>query len=447
MGVLMQAFYWDCPRLEGKEFKWWDYITNFVPNLNSVGFTALWLPPACKAANIGGMSMGYDPYDYYDLGDINQKGSKETWFGSKDQLVTLITVAHNQNMEVYADLVINHNSGGDQEETNPIDNQKRWTKFLPGSGKFARNWEDFHPSYYETFDGGTFDNMPDLCHRNPDVYSALVEYTRWLIETIGFDGFRYDYVQGYGAWMTRAIQELRGLKGTAAFNPFGVGECWDSDRTIDDWLNEANSWSDNPVSAFDFPLREKLKNLCDTYGYQLSNLKTGGTVFQERPANAVTFVENHDTANPNGPAFNPIINDKMMAYAFILTHEGYPCVFWQDYYNSGLAQENNQSGIAALVKVHENYAAGTTTVLYADNDLYIAQRNGSVSMRGLVVVLNNQANWNGTQVTTQWHNTSFRPIAWRGRNDTNIPQNPQTQADGSAQFWAPPRGYAVYVPQ
>lgn len=28
---------------------------------------------------------------------------------------------------------------------------------------------------------------------------------------------------------------------------------------------------------------------------------------------------------------NPgIVNDKMLAYAFILTHEGYPCVFWQE---------------------------------------------------------------------------------------------------------------------
>ena len=166
MGVLMQAFYWDCPKLEGKEYHWWDYITGLIPSLSRTGFTALWLPPACKAANISGMSMGYDPYDYYDLGDIDQKGSKETWFGSREQLVTLIKTAHNQNMQVYADLVINHNSGADNEEVNPIDGQKRWTKFTPGSGKFPRDRTCFHPSYYETWDGGTFGDMPDLCHSN-----------------------------------------------------------------------------------------------------------------------------------------------------------------------------------------------------------------------------------------------------------------------------------------
>jgi alpha-amylase len=97
--------------------------------------------------------------------------------------------------------------------------------------------------------------MPDLCHRNPQVYAQLIEYARWLLETIGFEGFRYDMVKGYGGWVVRAIQELRALRDYRVFKPYGVGECWDSDRTIEDWLNEANAWSDNPVGAFDFPLR------------------------------------------------------------------------------------------------------------------------------------------------------------------------------------------------
>jgi alpha-amylase len=441
MGVLMQAFYWDCPKLEGKEFQWWDYVAGLVPSLSGNGFTALWLPPACKAANIGGMSMGYDPYDYYDLGDVDQKGSKETWFGSKDQLLTLIKTAHSQNLEVYADLVINHNNGGDSEEVNPIDGQKRWTKFVPGSGKFPRNWESFHPSYYESWDQMTFGDMPDLCHRNPDVYSQLIDYARWLIEEIGFDGFRYDFVKGYGAWMGRALQELRGLRNDVAYKPYGVGECWDSERNIDDWLDEVNTWSDNPLGAFDFPLRERLKNLCDTSGYSLNNLAAGGTLVKDRPMDAVTFVENHDIARSN-----PIINDKMMAYAFILTHEGYPCVFWQDYYNFGLAQEGNKSGIAALVKAHEDFAAGPTTVLSVDDDLYIMQRSGLDGKKGLVFALNNRVNWYGTRVATQWKNANFSPIAWGGRDNT-VPQNQLSQNDGTAEFWAPPRGYVVYAPQ
>ncbi|MFH1334922.1 MAG: alpha-amylase family glycosyl hydrolase [Candidatus Zixiibacteriota bacterium] len=106
-----------------------------------MGFTALWLPPANKAANIGGPSMGYDPYDYYDLGDINQKGSTKTWFGSKDELLDLIQAAHDHKLQVYADMVINHCNGGDGHELNPLDHKERWTKInYPAASSGVSSW-------------------------------------------------------------------------------------------------------------------------------------------------------------------------------------------------------------------------------------------------------------------------------------------------------------------
>jgi alpha-amylase len=169
MGVMMQAFYWDCPREEKQEFKWWDLVRSRVPELAATGFSALWLPPVHKAANLGGPSMGYDPYDYYDLGEFDQKGRVPTWFGGKDGLLDLIGTAHEYGMTVLADMVINHNSGADAEELNPISGRSRWTLFQPRSGKFPRSWECFHPNMYESWDEGTFGEMPDLSHRNPYV--------------------------------------------------------------------------------------------------------------------------------------------------------------------------------------------------------------------------------------------------------------------------------------
>ena len=86
-----------------------------------------------------------------------------------------------------------------------------------------------------------------------------------------------------------------------------------------------------------------------------------------------------------------------MAYAFILTHEGYPCVFWQDYYTWGLGRPRGEHhGIAALVKVHEDHAGGATSVLHVDDDLYIMQRSGIDAQSGLVFVMNNRGRaWNG----------------------------------------------------
>ncbi len=442
MGVLFQAFYWNCPAAENQDGTWWNFVAGKVPELQRAGFTALWLPPANKAANLGGPSMGYDPYDYWDLGDFNQKGRTKTWFGNSAELRALITAAHTADMEVYADLVLDHNSGGDAEEKNPIDQTTRWTKFTPLSGKFPRDWESFHPSAYETFDEMTFGDMPDLCHRNPYVYGEMIALAQFMVEDVGYDGFRFDFVKGYAPWMVKAIAELRYLGRAGATYPFCVGECWDNIRTVDDWLDNVNAYIDNPVNAFDFPLHYILKDLCDSYGFSLRDLADNGTLAQSQPERAVTFVDNHDTIRDPGNAIN---NDKLLAYSFILTHEGYPSVFWMDWYNLGLAKAGTPNGIEALVQAHEHYAGGGTKILYVDDDLYVMQRNGSGSQTGLIYVLNNRGDrWDGASVETQWQNAELKPVAWGGQDDSQ-PEAKHTDSNGNADFWAGPRGWAVYV--
>jgi alpha-amylase len=269
----------------------------------------------------------------------------------------------------------------------------------------------------------------------------MMELARWMIEDIGFDGFRYDFVLGYSGWVVKSILERRYIKNGTTYAPFGVGECWSTDRSIDEWLDQINIKSNNPGSAFDFPLRDKLKSLCDEYGYSLLNLINGGTLSDERPASAVTFAENHDIVRTN-----PIVNDKLLAYAWIFTHEGYPCVFWYDYFNLGLAREDDPTGIAALVKVHEQYAGGDREILFADNTIYIMQRKGTADIPGLVFVLNNNGDeWSGRGVTTKWSNTKFTAAAWNGKNNPSSPEVKITDENGYTEFWAPPRGYAVYV--
>src|SRR5690606_30996848 len=100
------------------------------------------------------------------------------------------------------------------------------------------------------------------------------------------------------------------------------------------------------------------------------------------------------------------------------------------------------------VRAHEKYAGGETNVLYVDDHLYIMQRTGDGKNPGLIYVLNNRGdNWNGRLVTTRWANTSFQPVAWWSKADLARPINQVTDIDGRAQFYAPPRGYAVYAIQ
>ncbi len=133
-GVMMQGFYWDVePRHE-----WWEELTAKVGDWADAGVNRIWLPPASKGQS-GGYSMGYDPSDYFDLGEYDQHSTVETRFGSRAELDALIETAHANDLEVIADIVLNHNSGGGLEY-NPYRGYDTYTLFDEehgnASGKF-----------------------------------------------------------------------------------------------------------------------------------------------------------------------------------------------------------------------------------------------------------------------------------------------------------------------
>jgi alpha-amylase len=218
--------------------------------------------------------------------------------------------------------------------------------------------------------------------------------------------------------MIGSLAKYRYVKDGNEFTPFVVGEYWSGAEDIEEWLQRVNSITDNQISAFDFPLRYQLKKICDEPNYDFRNLTRGGNVVMNRPQHAATFVDNHDMGD------DMIINDKLMAYSFILVHEGYPCVFWFDYFNNGLARQNTPNGIDALIEAHHKYAGGDSQILHADPDLYIMQRAGwesdEVNQPGLIYVLNNLGNqWSGTEVKTRWNNQRFVPLAWDGHDQAH----------------------------
>jgi len=110
----------------------------------------------------------------------------------------------------------------------------------------------------------------------------------------------------------------------------------------------------------------------------------------------VTFVENHDVVRAV-----PLLR-QALAYAFILTHEGYPCVFWQDYFN-WTSHSRTIKRHRCADQVHEQNAAGPPQVLFVDDDLYIMQRPGNANQSGLVFVLNNSGDWKRCVIQTRWN--------------------------------------------
>src|SRR5439155_21279298 len=106
--VMIQGFYWDCPK------DWYAQLTKDAPKLAKAGFSGVWLPPPSKGGH-GASSMGYDIYDHYDLGEFDQKGTTPTHFGTKQELVDLVSALHKDGVKAYADIVLNHMADGDPE--------------------------------------------------------------------------------------------------------------------------------------------------------------------------------------------------------------------------------------------------------------------------------------------------------------------------------------------
>ncbi|KAK3644364.1 hypothetical protein LTR56_009616 [Elasticomyces elasticus] len=89
-------------------------LTRLLPSLASAGITAIWLPPGCKANSPQG--NGYDCYDLWDLGEFDQKWTRSTKWGSREELAQLIGKCKELELEVVWDSVLNHKTAGDGTE-------------------------------------------------------------------------------------------------------------------------------------------------------------------------------------------------------------------------------------------------------------------------------------------------------------------------------------------
>ena len=402
--VMLQAFYWDVEPKGG----WWDLINTKLDTWKAAGVTALWLPVISKGQS-GGFSMGYDPYDYFDFGQYNQKGTTETRFGSYTELTSLLTNAKAKGFKLIADIILNHNSGGDAE-VNPVTGNTNYTKFTPLSGKFNRNYQDFHPSAVDAGDEGSFGGFPDLCHNVTNVkdwfYKRADGVGKFYKNTLGFDGWRFDYVKGFSPDVVKNWNaEVGGL--------YSIGEYYDgSVSQINTWLTAANS------SAFDFPLMFALKDGLN--GSNLTKLDNAGLI-AVNPSKAFTFIANHDVDDV-------YTQNKLKAYAFILTSEGTPFIFYKDY------EALDQAKLNILISIHKTLAAGTTTKLFSNASEFIFRRNGTP---GLITYINVGGSDAARTVQTVWASTVLKDFTGANADVT-------TDASGMATIVCKAFSYAVY---
>jgi alpha-amylase len=106
----MQGFEWHVPA----DQRHWQRLRKAIPDLKEIGVDNIWIPPGCKGIDPSG--AGYGICDLYDLEIFDQKGSRATRWGSKEDLRRLVRAAQELNIGIYWDTLLNQKAGADSTE-------------------------------------------------------------------------------------------------------------------------------------------------------------------------------------------------------------------------------------------------------------------------------------------------------------------------------------------
>ena len=424
-GVMMQYFEWHLPN----DGKLWKQIKEDALHLHDIGVTAVWIPPAYKADEQ--QDEGYATYDLYDLGEFDQKGTIRTKYGTKDELKKMIDELHKYHIAVYLDVVLNHKAGGDFTEkfmvveVDPKERTKAlgepfeiqgWTGYSFHGRKdkhsdFKWHWYHFSGTGFDDAqkrsgvfqiqgegkawsegvdsENGNYDfllcNDIDLDH--PAVVSELNRWGKWVSNELNLDGMRLDAIKHMkDQFVAQFLDAVRSERGN---DFYAVGEYWNGDLEALDAYIEAVG---HKVNLFDVPLHYNMFQASqEGKDYDLRDILKD-TLVEHHPDLAVTIVDNHDTQR--GSSLESNVEDwfKTLAYGLILLmKEGYPCLFYGDYYGIKGEKSPHTRIIDILLDARRKYAYGDQ-IEYFDHPSTIGfirtgdeEHNGS----GLVFLMSN----------------------------------------------------------
>ena len=244
------------------------------------------------------------------------------------------------------------------------------------SGQGGMNFENFKPNTtYDTKLDGDWDwpwFFYDYDQNVSDTKNKLIDWTQWLWTDVGIRGLRMDAVKHFDpAFVADLLDDLHaGGKDPQMI----VGEFYDANASVlKSWVNSVESQMDPAAStaldvrAFDFALRESLKNACDAFGYDVRNVFQSGIVEGAGGSgfSAVTFINNHDFRD----AGQAVQNDPLLPYVYLLTNNrvGLPCVFYPDYFGTEIPHHPGgrlKNHVDKLIQIHNQYIYGSTWVDY-----------------------------------------------------------------------------------
>jgi alpha-amylase len=453
--TMYQAFYWN---MDGGL---WTQLQSQATDFAEIGITSMWLPPATKAW--GGEdgadgSVGYDVHDFWDLGEFYQNGSVGTKYGTKADLEGAISALHSEGIKAYTDTVFNHRMGADG--TDNVDGKEVWTNYtLDGRDKYYNS--DNYPYLYHDFDWNynVFDSAngdlfsfkswdveddylmgADVDYQHTWVVDEMKAWGQWIINDVNFDGFRLDAVKHVrnefvGNW-------LDDVQSNTSKDVFAVGEAWiENTSDLEGYLDQVGN---SDLRVFDFPLRNSFVEL-SSGDKDLGAWGAWNGLVHERPSQAVTFVDNHDTCREGNPYGKPqVVNFKNQAYAYMLMREnGVPTVYARDY-----TEFNMSSTLDKMVKARRYFAYGAGhEVSNNSHDVYSYVREGlaDVAGDGLVMMISDGTSGNTAtkNINSRQPNTTFYDFTG------NVSGTVTTDANGYGDFSvnkSESNGWAIWVP-
>ena len=327
-GVMLQGFWWD-----GYEDAKWVNLKNQSEDL-SQWFKLIWVPNSGSVNSNPtnekqGTSMGYDPcwWLYHN-----------SCFGTEEELIDMIQTYKALGVGIIEDVVINHKKGVEgwcdfaheirvmrEGEANEKTYEIQWSGG-PEYYEITRN-DDCNYVPGENFNtqgnldtGDDFPGFRDLDHVSTVTQNNVKVYLDFLLNELGYAGFRYDLVKGYAPGFIQIYNDFAQSKISEQL--FSVGEYWDNQTNIQNWIMNTG----NRSAAFDFPLKYKLNEAISDGDYSALAWKS----FSFDPnfsQYAITFVDNHDT----GRESSRLVNNWSAANAFILASPGTPCIWYKHY--------------------------------------------------------------------------------------------------------------------
>lgn len=170
-------------------------IVSELPYLSKLGVDVIWLNPIYKSPMV---DNGYDISDYYQ---INPQ------FGNLEDFKQLLHAAHQLNLKIILDLVVNHTSDqhkwfkeSRKSKNNPYSDYYIWKDPNP-DGTPPNNWGSSFggPAWEYAPERGQYylhlfaKEQPDLNWENKNVRQDVYRIMKYWLE-LGIDGFRMDVI-------------------------------------------------------------------------------------------------------------------------------------------------------------------------------------------------------------------------------------------------------------